>query len=108
MERKPRLLPEESNNNEEWKKVLTGVDVNEIPINLLKYLKTHMKNGNSFVFPVKEWLDSGASEDEVEESIYRWIEIKNKEIESSDFVIDLEKLEETVSPHTQQMLKNLK
>lgn len=67
-----------------------------------------MKNGQSFVFPIKEWLDSGADPDEIDETIVKWYKAKDKEIIGSDFVVNLEKLKETVIPQTQETLKNLK
>lgn len=108
MERKPRLLPEETTDGEEWQEMLSSIDASEVPIELLKYLKTHMINGTSFVFPIKEWLESGATADEIDEAVIRWFKIKDEEILSSDFVINLEKLKETVIPQTKQTLKNLK
>lgn len=108
MAKKPKLLPNETNDGEEWKKMLESIDASEVPIEMLKYLKAHMTNGSSFIFPVKEWLDSGASSDEIEEAIYNWYKLKDDEILGSDFVVNLEKLKETVIPQTQQTLKNLK
>jgi len=88
--------------------MLKGIDASEVPIEMLKYLKTHMKNGISFVFPVKEWLDAGTDPDEIDEAILRWYKAKDKEIAGSDFVINLEKLQEAIIPQTKQTLKDLK
>ena len=104
----PRSLPNDVNDGEEWQEMLNGIDASEIPLEMLKYLKTHMKNGSSFVFPIKEWLESGADLDEIDAAIIRWYEIKDKEIIGSDFVVNLEKLKETVIPQTKLTLKDLK
>lgn len=101
-------MPENSSDGEEWQKMLQDIDANEVPIEMLKYLKTHMKNGTSFVFPIKEWIDTGADIDEIDDAIMRWYKVKNDDIVGSDFVINLEKLKETVIPQTQETLKNLK
>lgn len=108
MEKVPRSLPNDINDGEEWQQLLNGVDASEVPIDMLKYLKTHMKNGTSFVFPIKEWLEAGSDPDEIDEAIVKWYTVKDKEIIGSDFVINLEKLKETVIPQTKQTLKNLK
>lgn len=109
MAKTPKLLPEQlENDGEDWQKMLDGVDASEVPIELLKYLKTHMQNGTSFVFPIKEWLEAGATPDEIDEAIIRWYKAKDDEILGSDFVINLEKLKETVVPQTKETLKNLK
>ena len=104
----PRSLPKDLDDGEEWQEMLNGVDASEVPLEMLKYLKTHMKNGSSFIFPIKEWLDSGADIDQIDEAILRWYKIKDKDIIGSDFVVNLEKLKETVIPQTKQILKNLK
>lgn len=88
--------------------MLEGIDASEVPIEMLKYLKTHMKNGTSFVFPIKEWLEAGSDPDEIDEAIVKWYKVKDKEIIGSDFVVNLEKLKETVVPQTKLTLKNLR
>ena len=109
MAKVPKLLPEDLlDDGEDWQRLLNGVDASEIPIEMLKYLKTHMQNGTSFVFPIKEWLESGATPDEIDEAIVRWFAVKDNEILGSDFVINLEKSKETVVPQTKETLKNLK
>lgn len=108
MEKDPRSLPKGSTDGEEWQSMLKGIEATEVPIELLKSLKTHMKNGTSFVFPVKEWLEAGTDPDDIDEAILKWYKAKDKEIAGSDFVINLEKLQETVIPQTQQTLKDLK
>ncbi len=108
MERAPRSLPNDFDDGEEWQKMLSDIDASEIPIDMLKLLKTHMKDGTSFVFPIKEWLDAGSDPDEIDDAIIRWYKAKNKEIIGSDFVVNLEKLKETVIPQTKQTLKNLR
>ncbi len=108
MEKLPRSLPKNFNDGEEWQQLIESIDASDVPIEMLKYLKTHMKNGTSFIFPVKEWLDSGANIDEIDAAIIRWYKIKDKEILGSDFVVNLDKLKETVIPQTQQTLKDLK
>jgi hypothetical protein len=104
----PRQLPNNYDDGEEWRQMLEGIDASEVPVEMLKYLKTHMKNGTSLVFPIKEWIESGADIDEIDEAILRWYKLKDKEILGSDFVVNLDKLKETVVPHTKETLKNLK
>lgn len=108
MARTPKLLPENYDDGEEWQSLLESIDAKEVPIDMLKSLKVHMHNGTSFIFPIKDWMDSGASGDEIEEAIYRWYTVKDKEIAGSDFVVNLEKLKETVIPQTKLTLKDLK
>lgn len=104
----PRSLPNGFDDGEEWQQMLNGIDASEVPIEMLKYLKMHMKNGTSFVFPIKEWLEAGSDPDEIDEAIVKWYKLKDKEILGSDFVINLEKLKETVIPQTKLTLKDLK
>lgn len=109
MEKLPRSLPNNDlPDGEEWQQLIESIDASDVPIEMLKYLKTHMRNGTSFIFPVKEWLDSGADPDEIDAAIIKWYQLKDKEILGSDFVVNLEKLKDTVIPQTKETLKNLK
>lgn len=108
MEKQPRLLPENSNDNEEWQQLLNDIQADDIPIEMLKYLKAHMKDGTSFVFPVKEWIEKGSHIDDIDDAITGWYKVKENEIAGSDFVIDLEKLKTTVTLQTSNIFKNIK
>ncbi len=104
----PRSLPEGQYDGEEWLSMLDSIDAKEIPIEMLKYLKAHMDNGTSFIFPIKEWIEQGADPEKINEAIEQWYDLKDDEIVNSDFVINLEKLQETVITHTNETLKDLK
>jgi hypothetical protein len=104
----PRSLLNDLDDGEEWQKMLSDIDASEVPIDMLKLLKTHLSNGTSFIFPIKEWLDAGSDPDEIDEAIIKWYKLKDKEIIGSDFVVNLEKLKETVIPQTKLTLKDLK
>lgn len=104
----PRSLPEGANDDgEEWQKLLDDIDAYDVPIDMLKYLKAHMKNGTSFLFPVKEWIESGADPDRIEHAILEWYSLKDDEIAGSDFVVDINKLRETVKAETKKTLRDL-
>lgn len=108
MDGQPRSLPKGQYDGEEWQSMLSSIDAKEIPIEMLKYLKAHMDNGTSYIFPIKEWIEKGANPDAINDAIERWYELKDDEILSSDFVINLEKLQETIITHTNKTLKDLK
>lgn len=105
MEKQPKSLPNGHNDGEEWQKLLNTIQADDIPIELLKYLKAHMKDGTSFVFPVKEWLEQGSSLDDIEDIITRWYSAKDDDIAGSDFIVDIEKLKNTVQSQTDKLFK---
>jgi hypothetical protein len=104
----PRSLPKGWHDNEEWQQLIDSVDAIEIPLDMLKYLKANMKNGKVFMFPIKEWLEQGANLDKIDDEIMQWYKQNEKDIAGSDFVVNLEKLQETVINQTNITLKNLK
>lgn len=108
MAKQPRSLPKDHDDGEEWQQLLNDIQADDIPVEMLKYLKAHLKDGTSFVFPVREWLEQGSSIDEVDDAITRWYSVREKDIAGSDFVVDLEKLKDTVKTHTKKIFKNLK
>lgn len=108
MEKQPRQLPKDYNDNEEWQQLLNDIDTVDIPVELLKSLRAYLKDGTTFLFPVKEWLEQGSAVDDIDDAISRWYKAKDKDVISSDFVIDLEKLKTTVTSHTNKVFKDLK
>lgn len=108
MEKQPRSLPKDYNDNEEWQQLLDDIETVDIPVELLKSLRAYLNDGTSFLFPIKEWIDQGSSVDDIDDAITNWYSIKNKDIVGSDFVVDLEKLKSTVTTQTNKIFKNLK
>lgn len=108
MEKQPRSLPEDYNDNEEWQQLLEDIDTVDIPVELLKTLRAYLKDGTTFLFPIKEWIDQGSSIDEIDDAINRWYKVKDKDVVGTDFVVDLEKLKSTVTTQTSKIFKNIK
>lgn len=108
MAKQLKLLPEDRNDGEEWQELLSTIEAVDIPVEVLKYLRAHLNNGTTFLFPVKEWLEQGSTVDDIDEAITRWMDIKDKDILSCDFIIDIEKLKATVTEQTDRILKDLR
>lgn len=114
MEQEPRKpQPEESfdivgeQEEQDWQDLLDSVDATDVPIEMLKYLRVHMKDGTKMVFPVIKWSSEGVDFNEIKNIVSDWYKKNDKEILGSDFIVNLTKLKDTVKSQTSRILKDL-
>lgn len=94
--------------DQEWQELIDSVEATDIPLDMLKYLRVHLKNGESTVFPIVTWLEEdGEDIEHVKDVVSLWYKKNEKEILGSDFIVDLEKLKETVQHQTDRTLRDL-
>lgn len=97
----------EDQEEQDWQNLIESVDATDVPIEMLKYLRVHLKDGNKMVFPVVKWNKEGANFDEIKKLVRDWYVKNDKEILGSDFIVNLSKLKETVKSQTDRILKDL-
>lgn len=93
--------------DQEWQELIDSVEATDIPLDMLKYLRVHLKNGESTVFPITNWIDDGEDIEQIQEVVSLWYKKNEDNIEGSDFIVDLEKLKETVQYQTDRILRDL-
>jgi len=102
---KPQLDPGDLDG--EWEDLIRSVEIDDIPVEMLKTLRVHHNNGNRYVFNIKEWLDGGAALSKVQRVVDDWYREHGEDIAGSDFIIDMDKIKKTVSEQTKKTLKDL-
>ena len=114
MEHKPRKpQPEhlvdiiEDQEEQDWQNLLDSVDATDVPIEMLKYLRVHLKDGTKMIFPIVKWKKEGAKFDEIKDLVSEWYKKHDREIVGSDFIVNLTRLKETVKSQTDRTLKDL-
>lgn len=114
MEHKPRKpQPEhlvdiiEDQEEQDWQNLLDSVDATDVPIEMLKYLRVHLKDGTKMIFPIVKWNKEGAKFDEIKDLVSEWYKKHDREIVGSDFIVNLTRLKETVKSQTDRTLKDL-
>lgn len=104
---KPLPQPDDFNDDGEWQELINSVEATDIPIDMLKILRVYMQDGQRFIFPIKEWLDKGIDIDDIQRAVEIWYRSRDDDISGSDFIVDLEKLKQTVGEETKKALKDL-
>lgn len=104
---KPLPQPDDYDDDGEWQELINSVEATDIPIDMLKVLRVHLKDGTKFIFPIKEWLDQGSSIDDIDMAVTKWYKAHDDNIAGSDFIVDLNKLKATVRQETKRTLKGL-
>lgn len=109
--RKPQLedLMDETLDYEEqqWQDLIDSIEATDVPLEMLKFLRVHLKNGSKMVFPIVKWNKEGAEYDDIKSIVSDWYKKNNDEILGSDFIVNLKKLKDTVKEQTQKTLKDL-
>ena len=95
------------NVSKRWKDIVEGVDKKEVPINILQEIVVKLIDGTNISVDIKKLLSDGMPENEIEEMLdSKFIEL-DAYIKNVDFLIDIEKVVDTVQPETDKVLKNL-
>ena len=107
MENRPKPLPDPGDLDGEWEELIKSVEIDDVPLDMLKVLRVHHNNGNRYVFNIKDWLDKGASLAKIQRIVDEWYREHGEDIAGSDFIIDLDKIKQTVTEQTKKTLKDL-
>ena len=95
------------NVSKRWKDIVEDVDKKEVPINILQEIVVKLIDGTNISVDIKKLLSDGMPESEIEEMLdAKFIEL-DAYIKNVDFLIDIEKVVDTVQPETDKVLKNL-
>lgn len=92
---------------QEWQDLIESIEATDVPLEMLKYLRVHLNDGKKMIFPILKWTNEGAAFSEIQVLVSDWYRKHEKEILGSDFVVNLEKLKNTVKSQTQKTLKDL-
>jgi hypothetical protein len=95
------------NVSKRWKDIVEDVDKKEVPINILQQIIVKLIDGTNISIDVKKLLEDGMPDSEIEEMLdNKFIEL-DAYIQNVDFLIDIEKVVDTVQPETDKVLKGL-
>ena len=109
--RKPQLEDLVNNDEEyqeqEWQDLIDSIEATDVPIEMLKYLRVHLKDGTKMIFPVIKWIDEGSDFDEIKSVVKHWYSTNDNKIKGSDFIVNLDKLKRIITSQTQKTLEDL-
>lgn len=94
-------------NIQQWEHLLEDVEKHRIPVEFLKKLVVKLSGKRQMTINIEKMLKQGLDPDMVELSVGRQLEEIESLITNIDFVLNVEKIAESVQPQTDQILKNL-
>ena len=105
--RKARAKKVVINKRKSWQDIVNGVDKNQVPVEILEYISVQLIDGTSINIDIKELINSGQDPAEIEILLDEKFNDLDEYIKNVDFFIDLDKVEHTVQPETDKVLKDL-
>jgi hypothetical protein len=91
-----------------WEHILEDVEKQKIPVEFIKKLIIKMKGKRQQTVNVKKFLDQGLDPDQIEAAISKKLHEMDDDINSVEFVLNVESIAETVQPETDRLLNSLK
>jgi len=95
------------NISKRWKDIVEDVDKKEVPINILQQIIVKLIDGTNISIDVKKLLADGLDPNEIETMLDDKFNELDQYIANVDFLIDIEKVVDTVQPETDKVLKGL-
>ena len=95
------------NVSKSWKDIVEDVDKKEVPINILQQIDVKLIDGTNISIDVKKLLADGMPDGDIEEMLDAKFNELDAYIQNVDFLIDIEKVVDTIQPETDKVLKGL-
>ena len=94
-------------NIQQWEKLLEDVEKHRIPVEFIKKLVVKLSGKRQMTINIEKLFKQGLDPDTVELAVGRQLEEIEPMINNIDFVLNVEKIAESVKPQTDHFLKNL-
>lgn len=90
-----------------WEILISGVDMKEVPVEMLDRIIINTKSGNKVEIDIKSLLEDGIDSKILEQSIQEKIEELEDLITGLDYHVDVKAVAESATRATQEVLKNI-
>jgi hypothetical protein len=105
--KKPKAKKLNLNNKKNWRDILSRVEKQEVPIQVLEKIGVNLLDGTTVVVDIKKLLAEGIRPDDLEQHVTLRLDELDHYIENVDFFVDIEMVEKTVQPETDRILGKL-
>ena len=92
---------------DKWKQILAQIEKPEAPISVIEKIEIELNDGTVFDINVRELLEDGYDEHELENMINQRMDAADHLIKDANFYINSDSVANTVQPITNRILKNL-
>lgn len=90
-----------------WEHIVDDVEKTRIPVEFIKKLVVKLKGRKQKTINIGNLLDQGLQPDEVEEVLGRQLTEMDDDIVNIDFILDVERIAESVQPEADRLLNRL-
>ena len=87
-----------------WESILADADIKSVPVNFLKEIQIKMMDGTEESFDIADLRERGFSVTEIEELLDEFMSQYDDDIDSLDFVLNVEALAQDVWSKTKRLL----
>ena len=95
---------EPDDNMSQWENILADADIKSVPINYLKSIVIKMMDGTEEIFDVTDLKNQNLKTSEIEELIEAFVDQYDDEIDTLDFVLNVETIASEVGGKTKRLL----
>ena len=90
-----------------WKDIVEGVDKKEVPIDILQEIVVKLVDGTNISIDIKRLIADGMIPGDIETMLDDKFDELDQYIHNVDFLIDIDKVVNTIQPETDKVLKGL-
>lgn len=90
-----------------WEHILEDVEKNKVPVQFIKKLVIKLQGKKQQTINIQRFLSQGLDPEQIEEAVSRKLHELDDQINSVEFILDVQTIADTVQPETDQYLKNL-
>lgn len=90
-----------------WEHILEDVEKQKIPVQFIKKIVVKLEGKRQNTINIEKFLQQGLEPDQIEEAVGRKLHELDNEIQSVEFILNVENIANTVQPETDKFLKQL-
>lgn len=92
---------------EKWEHILEDVEKNKVPVQFIKKLVIKLQGKRQQTINIQKFLSQGLDPEQIEEAVSRKLNELDDQINSVEFILDVQSIADTVQPETDKLLNKL-
>jgi hypothetical protein len=92
---------------QKWESLLEDVDKHKIPVEFIKKLVVKLVGKKQQTINIEKLLSQGLDPDQIEEAISRKLMELDDQVNSIEFILNVQSIADTVQPETDRLLNKL-
>lgn len=90
-----------------WEHILEDVEKQKIPIQFIKKLIIRLEGKRQQTINIERFLKQGLTPDQIEDAVSRRLQELDDEVDTVEFVFNVQSIAEVVQPETDKLLNKL-